>query len=226
MPAASTPVSRRSGSASDPFGNGTRRWPSHRVPRVAAPGLVGQSPTSGLTASPGVVPSRAMGTSPLEAGGPAGGDALLVDHPSDHRDRDRPHDHRSDRAFDLYHPQSIVLNPHTSLGSDCHLRHGVTIGNTVDRAGVELGIATVGDYVDLGAGCGSSAISTSVIIRGRPRCPSSQIGFRLGGLAGNRSAFSGSTLPILTSARTPPCLTSFCNVPIDPSSLKFPAGRR
>jgi putative colanic acid biosynthesis acetyltransferase WcaB len=53
----------------------------------------------------------------------------------------------------LYHPQSIVLNPHTSLGSDCHLRHGVTIGNTVDRAGIELGIATVGDHVDLGAGC-------------------------------------------------------------------------
>jgi|SRR5450755_82534 putative colanic acid biosynthesis acetyltransferase WcaB len=53
----------------------------------------------------------------------------------------------------LYHPHGIVLNPHCTLGSDCHLRHGVTIGNRVDRAGNELGVATVGDAVDLGAGC-------------------------------------------------------------------------
>jgi len=53
----------------------------------------------------------------------------------------------------LYHPHGIVLSPHCSLGSDCHLRHGVTIGNRTDRDGHELGVATVGDHVELGAGC-------------------------------------------------------------------------
>ena len=53
----------------------------------------------------------------------------------------------------LYHPHGIVLSPHTTLGADCHLRHGVTIGNRTDRDGRDLGVATVGDDVDLGAGC-------------------------------------------------------------------------
>lgn len=53
----------------------------------------------------------------------------------------------------LYHPHTIVINPHASIGSDCHLRHSVTIGNRVDRSGAELGVATLGDHVDLGAGC-------------------------------------------------------------------------
>jgi serine acetyltransferase len=39
------------------------------------------------------------------------------------------------------------------VGSDCHLRHGVTVGNRVDRTGNELGVASVGDDVELGAGC-------------------------------------------------------------------------
>lgn len=53
----------------------------------------------------------------------------------------------------LYHRNGIVLSPHCALGSDCHLRHGVTVGNKVDRAGNEVGVAHVGDGVDLGAGC-------------------------------------------------------------------------
>jgi putative colanic acid biosynthesis acetyltransferase WcaB len=53
----------------------------------------------------------------------------------------------------LYHRIGIVLNPHAVLGSDCHLRHGVTIGNKVDRSGRELGVASIGSDVDLGAGC-------------------------------------------------------------------------
>jgi putative colanic acid biosynthesis acetyltransferase WcaB len=53
----------------------------------------------------------------------------------------------------LYHPHGIVLNPHTTIGADCQLRHGVTVGNRVDREGRELGVATVGDDVELGAGC-------------------------------------------------------------------------
>ena len=53
----------------------------------------------------------------------------------------------------LHHKNGIVLSPRCRLGSDCHLRHGVTIGNKVDRAGHALGIASIGDHVDLGAGC-------------------------------------------------------------------------
>jgi serine acetyltransferase len=53
----------------------------------------------------------------------------------------------------LYHPQNIVVNPGTSMGADCRLRHGVTIGNRVDRDENELGSATIGEGVDLGAGC-------------------------------------------------------------------------
>jgi putative colanic acid biosynthesis acetyltransferase WcaB len=46
-----------------------------------------------------------------------------------------------------------VVSHHATLGSDCQLRHGVTIGNKTDRAGKEIGVARVGDDVDLGAGC-------------------------------------------------------------------------
>ena len=53
----------------------------------------------------------------------------------------------------LYHPHSIVVSSGSSLGSDCHLRHGVTIGNKVDRDGRETGVARLGNGVDLGAGC-------------------------------------------------------------------------
>lgn len=53
----------------------------------------------------------------------------------------------------LYHRYGIVINPHCVLGRDCHLRHGVTIGNKVDRTGHEIGLPTIGDGVDLGAGC-------------------------------------------------------------------------
>jgi serine acetyltransferase len=53
----------------------------------------------------------------------------------------------------LYHPHGIVLNPNCTFGSDCHLRHGVTIGNRVDRTGNELGVASVGNDVELGTGC-------------------------------------------------------------------------
>jgi putative colanic acid biosynthesis acetyltransferase WcaB len=53
----------------------------------------------------------------------------------------------------LYHPHAIVLSPHTTIGADCRLRHGVTVGNRTDRDGRELGVATLGDGVELGAGC-------------------------------------------------------------------------
>jgi putative colanic acid biosynthesis acetyltransferase WcaB len=53
----------------------------------------------------------------------------------------------------LYHPHGIVLSPHATLGADCQLRHAVTVGNRTDRDGRDLGVASLGDGVDLGAGC-------------------------------------------------------------------------
>jgi putative colanic acid biosynthesis acetyltransferase WcaB len=53
----------------------------------------------------------------------------------------------------IYHMSGIVVHHFSVIGSDCKLRHGVTIGNKLDRAGKEIGIATVGDDVDLGANC-------------------------------------------------------------------------
>ena len=53
----------------------------------------------------------------------------------------------------VYHPHGIVLSPHCTLGSDCELRHGVTVGNRVDRDGNEVGVASIGDHVEFGAGC-------------------------------------------------------------------------
>ena len=53
----------------------------------------------------------------------------------------------------IFHLHGIVLHPRTRIGSDCVMRHGVTIGNRVDRDGREVGVATLGDHVDLGAGC-------------------------------------------------------------------------
>lgn len=53
----------------------------------------------------------------------------------------------------LYHPHAIVINPHIKIGADCQLRHGVTVGNKVSRDGHEEGRASIGDDVDLGAGC-------------------------------------------------------------------------
>jgi putative colanic acid biosynthesis acetyltransferase WcaB len=53
----------------------------------------------------------------------------------------------------LFHPHGIVLNPGVRMGADCVLRQNVTIGNVVRRDGTEKGIASIGDGVELGAGC-------------------------------------------------------------------------
>jgi serine acetyltransferase len=51
------------------------------------------------------------------------------------------------------HPHGIVLNGGVRIGADCLLRHNVTIGNVVRRDGTEVGVASLGDGVELGAGC-------------------------------------------------------------------------
>jgi serine acetyltransferase len=43
----------------------------------------------------------------------------------------------------IHHRNGIVLSPHCTLGIDCHLRPGVTIGNKVDRAGNDIGATEV-----------------------------------------------------------------------------------
>jgi serine acetyltransferase/GT2 family glycosyltransferase len=53
----------------------------------------------------------------------------------------------------IFHLHGIVLHPQARIGADCVMRHGITIGNRVDRDGKEIGIASLGDGVDLGAGC-------------------------------------------------------------------------
>jgi len=53
----------------------------------------------------------------------------------------------------IYHRNGIVVSAHATLGRDCQLRHAVTVGNKTDRTGREVGVARIGDDVDLGAGC-------------------------------------------------------------------------
>jgi putative colanic acid biosynthesis acetyltransferase WcaB len=53
----------------------------------------------------------------------------------------------------IFHRNGIVVSAHATLGRDCQLRHAVTVGNRTDRAGREIGVARIGDDVDLGAGC-------------------------------------------------------------------------
>jgi serine acetyltransferase/GT2 family glycosyltransferase len=53
----------------------------------------------------------------------------------------------------IFHLHGIVLHPKTRIGADCVIRHGVTVGNRTTRSGEEIGTASLGDQVDLGAGC-------------------------------------------------------------------------
>jgi len=53
----------------------------------------------------------------------------------------------------LHHKHAIVIHANAVIGSDCQLRHGVTIGNKTDRNGNNLGTATIGNDVDFGAHC-------------------------------------------------------------------------
>jgi serine acetyltransferase len=53
----------------------------------------------------------------------------------------------------IYHRNGIVISAQATVGRDCRLRHGVTVGNKTDRRGRETAVARIGDDVDLGAGC-------------------------------------------------------------------------
>jgi putative colanic acid biosynthesis acetyltransferase WcaB len=53
----------------------------------------------------------------------------------------------------IFHRNGIVVSAQATIGRDCQLRHGVTVGNKTDRSGRETAVARIGDDVDLGAGC-------------------------------------------------------------------------
>jgi putative colanic acid biosynthesis acetyltransferase WcaB len=53
----------------------------------------------------------------------------------------------------MYHKIGIVIHDECTIGSDCQLRHGVTLASKFDRKRKTIVYPTVGDHVDLGAGC-------------------------------------------------------------------------
>lgn len=53
----------------------------------------------------------------------------------------------------LPHKHGLVIHVDATLGKDCCLRHGVTLGSKLDQEGRQLGVPLIGDGVDFGAGC-------------------------------------------------------------------------
>jgi len=53
----------------------------------------------------------------------------------------------------MYHKVGIVIHGECTIGSDCQIRHAVTLGSKFDRKTGAIVFPTVGDHVDLGGGC-------------------------------------------------------------------------
>jgi serine acetyltransferase len=53
----------------------------------------------------------------------------------------------------MYHKVGIVIHGECTIGSDCQIRHAVTLGSKFDRKSKTIVFPTVGDHVDLGGGC-------------------------------------------------------------------------
>ena len=53
----------------------------------------------------------------------------------------------------LYHKVGVVFHGECTIGSDCQIRHAVTLGSKFDRAANTIVFPTIGDHVDLGSGC-------------------------------------------------------------------------
>ena len=53
----------------------------------------------------------------------------------------------------LPHKHGLVIHVDATLGSDCVLRHGVTVGNKLDRERTRTGVPRIGNDVEFGAGC-------------------------------------------------------------------------
>lgn len=54
------------------------------------------------------------------------------------------------KGLAIHHGTGLVINGYAVLGDYCTLRHGVTIGNTIDRNGSIGGVPTIGDHVEFG----------------------------------------------------------------------------
>lgn len=53
----------------------------------------------------------------------------------------------------VYHKVGIVIHGECTIGSDCQIRNGVTLGSKFDRESKSIVFPTVGDHVDLGGSC-------------------------------------------------------------------------
>lgn len=51
----------------------------------------------------------------------------------------------------MYHKVSIVIHHECTIGSDCQIRHGVTLASKFDRVRKTIVFPTIGDHVDIGA---------------------------------------------------------------------------
>ena len=51
----------------------------------------------------------------------------------------------------IFHPHAIVINENVTIGENCIIRQGVTIGNTILRDGTESKSPIVGSDVEFGA---------------------------------------------------------------------------
>ncbi|MEP4535159.1 MAG: serine acetyltransferase [Cyclobacteriaceae bacterium] len=65
------------------------------------------------------------------------------------------------RGCRLYHGQGLVINSKTIIGQNCILRHSVTIGNKIEKNGMESASPIIGDNCEIGA---HSAILGPVVI--------------------------------------------------------------
>ncbi|WP_084740569.1 MULTISPECIES: serine acetyltransferase [unclassified Curtobacterium] len=57
------------------------------------------------------------------------------------------------RRLRVFHPHGIVIHADAVLGSDCLLRHNVTIGAITRRNGQSTGAPVIGNGVEFGANC-------------------------------------------------------------------------
>jgi putative colanic acid biosynthesis acetyltransferase WcaB len=67
----------------------------------------------------------------------------------------------------LYHPHNIVIHRDAVIGTDCLIRHGVTIGTKSIESGVESRAPILHDNIELGASCilvGDIEISSNCVI--------------------------------------------------------------
>ncbi|MEX3952750.1 serine acetyltransferase [Paraburkholderia sp. EG287B] len=60
---------------------------------------------------------------------------------------------RIGKGLALFHGTGMVINGYVVIGEYCTLRHGVTLGNTIQRDGSISGVPKIGDHVEFGAHC-------------------------------------------------------------------------